>query len=148
MFVIVFSFSTWQMLPQTLHRVGLSKRICLSNTEPIGQKGYGRVFLLILLSSSIPPLYLYRMVRHRQNCLSLFVFYALRHIGYDTFGTTLSSYHPSSFLVYGRGGQSSAQYMRPYLSLGYGDKCDFQPHRTRNGYLLVSKSSLLSLSNS
>ena len=54
------------MLFQTLRHVRLCIRICLSNTEPIGQKGYGRVFLLILLSSSIPPLYLYRMVRHRK----------------------------------------------------------------------------------
>ena len=88
------------------------------------------------------------MMRHQHYCLFLFVFYALRHTGYDTFDTMLSSYHPSSFLAYGRGGQSSVLYMRPYLSFGYGGKCDFQHHRTRNGYLPVGVFAGVSPSNS
>ena len=60
----------------------------------------------------------------------------------------LSDYHPSSFRECGRGGQLSARCMRPYLSLGYSGKCDFPLHRTRNDYLLASKSFPLSPSSS
>ncbi len=109
------------------------------------------MFLIFILNIKvlfvpIPPWF--QMMRH-QNCfLFLFVFYVLRHIGYVIFDTMLSSCHPSSFLAYGRGGQSSVRCTRPYLSLGCSGKCGFPPHRTRKDYLPVSKSFLLSLSNS
>lgn len=58
------------------------------------------MFLIFILNIKvlfvpIPPCF--KMVRH-QNCfLFLFVFYVLRHIGYVIFDTMLSSCHPSSF---------------------------------------------------
>ena len=88
------------------------------------------MFLIFILNIKvlfvpIPPWF--QMVRH-QNCfLFLFVFYVLRHIGYVIFDTMLSSCHPSSFLAYGRGGQSSVRCTRHYLSLGYIGKCGFHP---------------------
>ena len=102
-------------------------------------------FIQFFLVHTIPPLF--QMMCHQHYCLFLSVFYALRHIDYDIFDTTPSSYHPSSFREYGRGGQSSARCTRSCPSLGCIGKYDFQPHRTRSGYLLVSKSFLLSPSN-